>query len=66
MIFYEELYKEKLEKGLSGTRAVAKPIIWEGVYSYIRVLTDRFLLKTIVSTVCEHEYNNIDTLNYRV
>ena len=44
-------------------RAVARPIIWGwgggGIYSYIRVLPDGFLLKAIVFTVCEHEYMNI-------
>jgi hypothetical protein len=53
-------------------RAVARPIIGGGgggdsgvggggVYSYIRVLPDGFLLKAIVFTVCEHEYMNIHT-----
>ena len=30
-----------------------------GEYSYTRVLPDRFLLKAIVFTVCEHDYMNI-------
>ena len=41
-------------------RAVARTIIGGGgVYSYIRVLLDGFLLKSIVFTVCKHEYMNI-------
>ena len=28
-------------------------------YSYTRVLPDRFLLKAIVFTVCEHDYMNV-------
>ena len=41
---------------------------WGGgvVYSYIRVLPHRFLLKSIVFTVCKHEYMNIHPPNYRV
>jgi hypothetical protein len=30
-----------------------------GEYSYTRVLPDGFLLKSIVFTVCEHDYMNI-------
>jgi hypothetical protein len=41
-------------------RAVASTVIGGGgVYSYIRVLPDGFLLKSIVFTVCKHEYMNI-------
>jgi hypothetical protein len=42
-------------------RAVPSAIIGGGggVYSYIRVLPDGFLLKAIVFPVCEHEYMNI-------
>jgi hypothetical protein len=32
---------------------------YQGVYSYIRVLPDGFLLKSTVFTVCKHEYMNI-------
>ena len=32
-----------------------------GEYSYTRVLPDGFLLKSIVFTVCEHDYMNIPT-----
>ena len=41
------------------TRTVARPIGGGGVYSYVRVLPDGFLLKAIVFTVCEHECMNI-------
>jgi hypothetical protein len=42
-------------------RAVPSAIIGEGgLYSYIRVLPDEFLLKAIVFTVCEHEYMNMN------
>jgi hypothetical protein len=37
-----------------------------GIYSYIRVLPDGFLLKVIVFTVCEHEHMNIHHANNRV
>ena len=42
-------------------RAVARTLIGEGggIYSYIRVLSDGFLLKSIVFMVCKHEYMNI-------
>jgi hypothetical protein len=52
-------------KCIAVARAVARPIIVGGgggrggTYSYIRVLSDGFLLKAIVFTVCEHEYMNI-------
>jgi hypothetical protein len=32
---------------------------YQGIYSYIRVLPDGFLLKSTVFTVCKHEYMNI-------
>ena len=39
---------------------VASPIIGGGgKYSYIRALRYKFLLKSIVFTVCEHEHMNI-------
>jgi hypothetical protein len=39
-----------------------------GAYSYIRILPDRFLLKVIVFTVCEHEHMSTPppSPNYRV
>ena len=42
-------------------RAVARTLIGGGggIYSYIRILPDGFLLKSIVFMVCEHEYMNI-------
>ena len=36
-----------------------------GPYSYIRVLHNYFLLKSIVFTVFEHEYMNIVPLTYQ-
>jgi hypothetical protein len=45
-------------------RALARLLIGEGAYSYIRVVPDRFLLKAIVFMVCEYEYMNIDPPNY--
>ena len=46
-----------------GTKAVPRRDNWGGVYSYIRVLPDGFLLKAIVFTVCEHEYMNTHPLS---
>ena len=48
----------------AGNMTVSRPIMGGGggVYAYIHVLPDGFLLKTIVFTVCEHEYVNIHLL----
>ena len=47
----------------AGNMAVSRPIMGGGgVYAYIHVLPDGFLLKAIVFTVCEHEYTTIHPL----
>ena len=43
----------------------ARTITGGGEYSYMCVLLNQLLLKSIVFTVCEHKYMNICPLNYR-
>ncbi len=54
------------EKEVYALRAVARALIEGGGYSYIRVLPDKFLLKSVVFKFiskaisrAEHEYMNI-------